>query len=404
MTINNSLFDPITNSEDEMIKRAGINRIPAAFYLRAYIIARLLFFHELVISDSSVNLNRALRTLISADENKGIYDLRKELSDFKYLIENGNIKLAARDIYKDNFSESLRNAQNNKKRVDLPGKAYTELIDGICREENIYWWNAERVSQMFTQKIRDELKKECADYINIFLKDLSNRLSDQEILTYNMVKNEVLKKYNETSQEFITVRSMLREAYDYNVPEVLGMDYSRGFDISKRIDRKYFEVNPTEKYEFSWKYKMNVHALAALPADCLKYAWNSSQYRNYEEAMLQYVIGSIKFDKVLVCLTDYLDYIDRLLVEFYNRGIPGSAPKNIIARILEYRNPVRKTPEIVNTFLMAYDAKELIDDITINPKMGIFNFLMATVIPNLIIKGFEHHTALTRIDHAIIKL
>lgn len=411
MPMNNSLFDPITNSEDEMIKRAGIKRRQAAFYLRAYIIARLLLCRELVISDSSINLNRALRTLISASESEGIYDLREVQSDFKCLIENGNIKLAARDIYKGNFSDSLRIAQNNKENVDKPGKAYTDLIDGICREENIYWWNADEVSQMFTEKIRDELKREYADYINIFLKDLSNRLSDQEILTYNMVKNEVLKEYKETSEEYKIVRSMLREAYDYNVPEYLAkyleIDYFRNFDISKRFDKNYnFEVKSIEKkeYEFSWKYAVNAHALAAFPANCLKYAWDSSQYKNYEKAMLQYVNGSVEFDKVLVYLTDYLEHIDHLLVGFCNRGIPDSTPKNIIARVQEYRDPIRKTPEIINTFLGVYEAKEIIEDILINPWTGTLEFLLVTFLPHLIIKVIKNYKALPRIEHAIMKV
>ena len=158
-------------------------------YLRAYMIIRLLFFKEFVISDSSINLNRALRTLIlSGEGNNGDYDLRKlPHADFGALIEEGGIKLAARDIYKGSFSESLRIAQNNKKHVDKPSEEYTRLIDGLCKEENIYWWNAEKVSHEFTEKIRDALKKEFSAPINAYLKELSYRLSDEEILTYDIM-------------------------------------------------------------------------------------------------------------------------------------------------------------------------------------------------------------------------
>ena len=120
MSMNNAVFDAITNSEDEMITRAKIDKKQACIYLRAYIIIRLLFFDEFVISDSSINLNRALRTLISTKEGgSGIYDLKKvPQADFGKLLESGLIKLAARDIYKGNFSERLRIAQNDKEYVD----------------------------------------------------------------------------------------------------------------------------------------------------------------------------------------------------------------------------------------------------------------------------------------------
>ncbi len=47
--MDNALFDKITNSEDEMIARAGIPRYKACTYLRAYIMASLCFEPHLVI-------------------------------------------------------------------------------------------------------------------------------------------------------------------------------------------------------------------------------------------------------------------------------------------------------------------------------------------------------------------
>lgn len=137
MAGKNSVFDSITNSEDEMIKRAGILKSQACVYLRAYMIIRLLFFKEFVISDSSINLNRALRTLIlSGEGNNGDYDLRKlPHADFGELIEDGGIKLAARDIYKGSFSESLRIAQNNKNMSISPVKNTRDLLTGFVKKK-----------------------------------------------------------------------------------------------------------------------------------------------------------------------------------------------------------------------------------------------------------------------------
>lgn len=204
MEIDNTVFDSVTNSEDKMIEQFNIPKGQACVYLRAYIIMRLLFFKELVISDSSINLNRALRALILQSEGGGHYDYRKlPPADFEELIQVGAIKLAARDDYKGSFSQSLRNAQNNKIGLDFPTEQYSSMIDEICKEENIYWWNEKEVSKMFTKKIRESFEQQqYSDGVNLFLRNLSNRLRGEEILTYNMVKNEALKTHKKTSEEY----------------------------------------------------------------------------------------------------------------------------------------------------------------------------------------------------------
>lgn len=199
MAIRDAVFDSITNSEDKMIQRFKIRRRDACLYLRAYMMIRLFLFEEFVISDSSINLNRALRTLILEEEGKNEYGKRKydlrnlPPADFGELIKDGSIKLAARDIYKGNFSDALRNAQGNKTRVDLPSEKYTRMIDEFCKEENIYWWNADVIAQMFTTKIKDSLRDSMemqhSDKVNVFLRDLSDRLSSQEILMIIIFQN-----------------------------------------------------------------------------------------------------------------------------------------------------------------------------------------------------------------------
>lgn len=375
MAIKDAIFDSITNSEDKMVQRFKIRKSKACLYLRAYMMIRLFFFEEFVISDSSINLNQALRTLILREEGGLKYDLRKlPPADFGELIKDGSIKLAARDIYKGSFSDALRNAQNKKKRVDLPSAKYTGMIDEICKEENIYWWNEDIITQMFTTKIRDSLKMQYSDEVNFFLKDLSNRLSNQETLTYNIVKNEALKTCKETSEEYRILYDMLRNSYDYNIPEYFQMKYLKQFNgFQQTIKKHNFEMELPEQYDISWKYSFDAYAFALAPVSYLKIAWDSGAYQRYRSSMSQYMDGQISFSRFLISLQEYLAYIDDLLVSFYHIKYKETAPKNIILRLKEYKN-------------------------------GVDFIALADIFPSIVAKGYEHYTALPPMEHAIIKL
>lgn len=406
MAIRDAIFDSITNSEDKMIQRFKIQRSKACLYLRAYMMIRLFFFEEFVISDSSINLNRALRTLILAEEGGNKYDLRKlPPADFGELIKDGSIKLAARDIYKGSFSDALRNAQNNKKRVDLPGARYTGMIDEICKEENIYWWNEDEVTQMFTTKIRDSLKMQYSDEVNFFLRDLSNRLSNQETLTYNIVKNEALKTHKETSEEYKILYDMLRNSYDYNIPEYFQMKYLKRLKgFQQTVEKHNFKIELPEQYDISWRYSFDAYAFALAPVSYLKIAWSSGAYQHYKSAMSQYMDGQISFSRFLAALQEYLAFIDELLVPFYNNRCRETAPKNIVLRLKEHKNGIDFAALTVEVGAWAYGMLDAIPDIVLDPTTGILKLVLANIFPSIVSKGYEYYTALPPIEHAIIKL
>lgn len=351
-----------------------------------------------------------MRTLILQDEGKNKYDLRKlPPADFGELIKDGSIKLAARDIYKGSFSESLRNAQNNKKRVDKPSEEYSQMIDEICAEENIYWWNEDKVTQMFTTKIRENLKEEYSDEINLFLRDLSNRLSVYEKLDYNMVKNEALKTHKETSEEYRILYDMLRDSYDYNIPEYFEMDYLKRFNgFHQRVKTHNYEINPPELYDIPWRYSFNAYAFALLPVEYLKIAWRSGEYIRYKAAMLQHMEGRISMSQFLVSLQDYLDYIDRLLVPFYNNRYGSETSKNTILRLKEYKNGIDIMAITIGAGVWAWSNADAISDIISNnnsdPVIGVLKLVLANIFPSIIRKEYERYTALPPITHAIIKL
>lgn len=412
MAIRDAVFDSITNSEDKMIQRFKIRKGDACLYLRAYMMIRLFFFEEFVISDSSINLNRALRTLILEEEGKNEYGKRKydlrnlPPADFGELIRDGSIKLAARDIYKGNFSDALRNAQGNKTRVDLPSEKYTRMIDELCKEENIYWWNADVIAQMFTTKIKDSLRDSMemqhSDKVNVFLRDLSDRLSSQEILTYNFVKNVALKTHEETSEEYRTLYDMLRNSYDYNIPEYFQMKYLKQFKGFQQTLKKHkFEINLPEQYDISWKYSIDAYAFAMAPISYLKFAWRSGEYKCYKSARLQYMDGQISFSRFIGTWEGYMAYLDNLLVPYYNRG-KGS--KNIILQFNEYKSVADIAALTVKVGVWTYDMVKGIPDILSDPVTGTLNLVLTNIFPSIVSKVHERHTALPPIEHAIIKL
>lgn len=406
MAVQDAIFDAITNSEDKMLERFKISKNQACFYLRAYIMIRLFFFEEFVISDSSINLNQALRTLILAEEGRGSYDLRNlPPADFGELIKNGTIKLAARDIYKGDFADALRNAQNNKRHVTLPSAKYTEMIDAICKEENIYWWNEDIVTQMFTEKIRDYLQGEYSDEVNYFLRDLMQRLSNQETLTYDIVKSKALEMRPKTSEEYRILYDMMRDSYDYNIPEYFRMRYLKRFNgFQQTLDNSQFKMNLPEQYDISWKYTFDAHAFAMAPIDYLKIAWSSGQYQRYKSAMSQYMDGQISFSQCLDALQAYLEYIDTLLVPFYNNSCRKTASKNIILRLKEYKDGVDFFALTAEAGLWTYDKIDAISNIVLRPAVGILELVLTNIFPSIVSKVHEHHTKLPPIEHAIIEL
>lgn len=405
---NNSIFDPITNSEKEMVMRARIPEAQAPSYLRAYIIIRLLFSREFVITDSSINLNRALRTLILREEGGLHYDDRMlPDADFAQLLEDGTIKLAARDEFKGNFSKRLRDAQRNKKYVDLPSKKYVDFIDEICKEKNIYWWNTDEVTRMFTRKIRKELESEYSDEVNMFLRELRCRLADQETLTFDAVKKEARKMRSEDSEEYKIVHDLLRKSYDYNVPEILNLDYFRFLDSAPRVSKEHnFEVDKVEEYDIPWTYGFNLNAFSLFPVEWLKDFRESSEHIRYEEAMSQYQMGLIEFGQVLDALTDYLRRIDQFITPFYNSNKHVvDPPKNLMIRFQEAKDG--KHPLIVATAVGVWASSAVMTahDLLVEPTLtNTLKLMLTTILPNIVFTGYEHYRALPKINHAIVKL
>ena len=328
-----ALFDPITNSEDNMIIRAGIPRAKACTFLRAYIMASLCFEPYFVISDTSLVLNKAFRTLIDYREGAG-YDLsdlseKNDLpnTDFAELILNGHIGFATRDIYKENFFESLRASQKKMKDVDLPNKRYIKMIDDMCSNNNVrkYCYNLDKISHMFTNKFKNSLNDELYENHNILpenaklLQKLIRRLSDEEILTYNMVKSILLEDYklDKKDERYIYMHKLLRKAYDYNLPDVLEVDHCMSLNTIEPDKKQEWKLELSYEWELKSDFLCDIYGFAKLPVSHLKYIWDSKEYTAWEKQISDFRKGTFNDNEYIEVLNQYLLRINDVVRDVY---------------------------------------------------------------------------------------
>ncbi len=356
-----ALFDPITNSEDEMVLRAGIPRYKACTYLRAYIMASLCFEPQFVISDTSVNLNKAFRTLVDYDEGD-IYTLEDlpQWADFDWLIHNGYIRFAARDKFKGNFSDALRKSQSKMKHVDLPGEKYTKTIDEISSNEYIYWYGLDEISRKFTNNFRHFMDDELYKNFNTLpenaklLRELIHRLSDEETFTYNDVKKILLEeyKYNIEDQRYKYVHNLLRKAYDYNIPDLLGLDYCMPLHNEKPSRNQEWTLELSYEQELECNFVCDVYGLAKLPVKHLTYIWESKEYANWEKQVGKLRDGIIDLNEYHVALNNYLLKINDVVRDIYSRTSPhNEAHKKV---------NISRVPIIIRHYVKADDTKVVI--------------------------------------------
>ncbi|MCM1187272.1 MAG: hypothetical protein NC251_12305 [Lachnoclostridium sp.] len=331
------LFDPIINSEDEMIINAGIqnNAFLSPIYLRAYIMATLCFTKQLVVTDTAISLNRAFRTLIYNGEEEGNYiskknedkDLLLYPTDFSWLIKEGHIRVAARDDF-TSFSDLFESELKEKNHVDKPGKEYLNWIDQICPSGYIKKYSKNDAFLNFSSTCRRELNKKLNDN-NIspererLLQNFLYRLSDKEMFTYSIAKSILLDdiKLDKKHPEYNFIRrEILRPSYDYNIPNLLNIDYCMSFrDIEPSRKQDWMLDLSCKKLEYG--FSCNVFGLAVLPARNLKDLWDSKEFENFEKSLTALREKSIESEEYIESLTQYIQKINDVVKENYNEKI-----------------------------------------------------------------------------------
>lgn len=322
--MTNALFDPITNSEDEMISRAGIPKEHACTYLRAYIMASLCFESQLVVSDSTANWNRAFRTLIDNHEGKGYYNLEYVPSpDFGELIKKGHIMFAARDKLNHDFSAALLDGQEHMKKEDLPSESYTKKIIEISSNTYVHWYNLDKISKMFSSNFMNSITNELNNNIDSSgklagtLRLIRNRLSDKETFTYKDVTSIMKEMYNVKDEEYQYIRRILRQSYDYNLPELLGLDYRMSLDGIKPTRNKDWMLKADIDLSIPCDLFCNVYGLSLLPVDHLEYIWKSSEYENFKRQIDGFRAGTVDLNEYVISLERYIRWINKVVSGVY---------------------------------------------------------------------------------------
>lgn len=322
----NALFDPIINSEDEMLIRAHLQgrKYYASTCLRAYIIASLCFEPKLVITDTAAILNQAFRSLIDKREGPDYNMETLPVPDFAWLISEGHIEFASRDNYYGNFSDLLRDFREKKKNVDLPNEEYAEKLDAIYRDKYMHKYDIEEASKLFTFNFRDQVKKELNDINTLpertkILRDITYVLSDKEILTYNLIKTAMKEKLNlgEENPHHQHVRRILRQSYDYNIPKLLKLDYCRSLQGMKPSRKQDWNLELDREKTLECNFECNIYGLAALPAHYLLDIWNSHEYNEFEKQLRSFRSDEIVLEEYIESLSRYLLKINDVVKNYY---------------------------------------------------------------------------------------
>ena len=340
-----TLFDPIINSEDEMIKNAGLQnaKFQAYTYLRAYIMATLCFTQQVVVTDTAIILNRALRTLIDKDEEGGNYfrDESKYLlypADFSWLIKKGYIRVAFRDKF-ENFFDLYDNIMLSKKHVDLPlNKKYIKEIDAICPQEFMKKYNINEASKAFSSLFRNQIYTKMNDE-NILhqrekqLENLIYRLSDKEVFTYNDVKSILIDdiKLDKKDPDYEFIHKILRQSYDYNIPDLLSLDCCTPLRDIKHSQKQDWKLDLScEKLERD--FMCSVYGLATLPVRNLQDIWGSPEFEDFQEKLVCFRKKSIELNEYIESLNKYLLKINDVVRSNYSEKSKKATGLKVEAR------------------------------------------------------------------------
>lgn len=395
--MTNALFDPIINSEDEMVARAQLQdaRPYASMYLRAYIMASLCFEPFLVVTDTAANLNRAFRALIDEGEGAGHYRYQSdtgyhyvpEVADFEWLIRKGHIQFAARNTYDGSFSELFKESQKKMKHVDLPSERYVEKLDAICKDQYVRKYSIEEASQRFTLAFWENVNDKLND-ISLFpkneklLRELSERLGNQEKITYNMVKSTLLEEFklDKSDSEYQYVHNILRKSYDYNIPRILGLDYCMSFENEGPSRKQEWKMDLGHEKTLKRELSFDIFALAALPAHYLDDLWISNEYEEFAKQLGRFRMNNIEPEEYMEAVSKYLAKINDVVLDYYGRKYKADQDKKSLRIITrDYYCKDNRWMVVSKKVKSVYDTVDAVR----NWKSYLLEILIGKVFPNL---------------------
>lgn len=304
--------------------------------------ASLCFEPKLVVTDTAAILNKAFRSLIVQGEGVGYNnDYLPDVADFDWLIKKGHIEFAARDDQEKSFARLSEEFAKKKRNIDLPSEGYAEKLDDIYHGRYMHRYNINEAAKRFTYNFRDQVKKELENKnthseITKTLQDITYIFSDKESLTYNLVKNAMKEKLElkEADPRYQHVRRILRQAYDYNIPELLKLDYCRslqGIMPSRKTDWR-FELDREKTLEFD--FDCSVYGLAALPSRYLNDIWGSDEGIAFGEQLKAFRADTIELEEYVESLRRYIVRINDIVKDYYGGKYNPFSEKGKLARLM----------------------------------------------------------------------
>lgn len=208
--------------------------------LRRQMFLLLLFWDNLVVSDSTINNNEKLRPLLLPEIEPPSLLHADVLLDFKHLLKRGYLRAAMRHDL-PGFKELRKEQQKPTPAPNLPTSEYTEAIDELIPEKSRLRWQREEVESYFKENlitvfssktpfkdhgIPDQVSEALLGFIRnkgddpITYRELRHLIEhpDDYSHTIGPIASNQVKRFRNAIEKCIS------DSYRFNVPAALGLE------------------------------------------------------------------------------------------------------------------------------------------------------------------------------------
>ena len=291
----------------------------SAAELRAYVVYHALFSGPLVVGDSQILNNPALRAVVG---ESGAADgtFRADLLE---LIDSGVLQVAVRSS-----AESLVEVakQHHADKVETTGDwTYIDAVSEAASRNPLEYSFAD-VGESFTSLVREYVRDVPADQVRLENKErlgffIKTRTLDASPLKFNDLKRWVTKAFDDhvlSQQERDTILRQVARIYRYGLPTALdvGTDFPSNRGAATRILRLEESERRSAGVAYVRRYVVGFEFLTQIPANAVNDIVNQSAANAYFSAAAHTSSENGDADTFATALEEYEELINEVRVEY----------------------------------------------------------------------------------------
>lgn len=337
---DNSYFDTFLEVCGLLSNSSNIIDKPSAY--RGYLNFRLLFWNNVVVTDSTINDNPTLRSLVLPDyENVRNYIPQ----DYSELIKQGILKVACRTSQSRPISSrpltsllKLQEIRVDRKITSLPQEGYTSILDDILEQNpsSALTYDLDDLSESFHNNINTALK-------TTFFPDREVQQIVKELIDYtyehrNYGLNEIrsLLPKSKRNPSIIELDRILQIQYNNTVPKDFKLNIERGMQISPNdIENLRFYIPILSSYELDF-YKLAYTRSETL----IHIIRNSDKRKNFISALKRMSNDKADLSLLTIFLDEYIKEVNYYINIGFDKRIesilydPESSKKPLALKIM----------------------------------------------------------------------